>query len=334
MAFSGWRSKWLVPLVGSALVGLALYQLLSPRGTGARSFSSVSRISYTPESFKGLVFFRADGSPLVWCYRAENGTYELYAGAGKHPRYGTDLQPITEEVVKALEKTVQGSAAGTTPLGRVPPPRPVPLRPSAQPSARRARTVEPREQRRAVEIPAGTLIAVTLSQPVSTDRDEAGQDFTGTLGDPLVVEGVVVAPGGAEVVGRIVSLQDATKGSPAAITLQVERVQGADRTRLDIASVPLVIQAKPPSKLKKGLKVIGGAIAGALAGGAVDGKGGAKKGAILGAGAGVAAAVLIRGKSIEIPAQSILPFQTERAITVSLALDATEHYTKRSADDR
>lgn len=59
-------------------------------------------VPYSPK----LVFFD-DGRPQYRYYKTESGEYELYRGIRRHPRYGTELAPVTESVVKELERLDQ-----------------------------------------------------------------------------------------------------------------------------------------------------------------------------------------------------------------------------------
>ena len=66
-----------------------------------------------------------------------------------------------------------------------------------------------RVNERKVSVPAGTMLAVRLTDHVSSDKSQAGDRFEGTLDTPVVVGGKVVADKGSSVVGRVVA---STKG--------------------------------------------------------------------------------------------------------------------------
>lgn len=63
--------------------------------------SEPERLYPTYESIeKGeFKFFRPDGKPRVWYYRAEDGGFELFNRKGSHPIYNEKLKPVTPEVV-------------------------------------------------------------------------------------------------------------------------------------------------------------------------------------------------------------------------------------------
>ena len=56
---------------------------------------------------------------------------------------------------------------------------------------------------RTVTVPAGTSIEVRISTEINSGSTAAGSTFDGVLADPLVVEGVTVAPRGSLVGGRV-----------------------------------------------------------------------------------------------------------------------------------
>lgn len=61
-------------------------------------------VAYSPN----LAFFDPrTGEPKIWYYKTESGRYELFDAGGFHPRYRTELQPVTQEIVKEVEKSAQ-----------------------------------------------------------------------------------------------------------------------------------------------------------------------------------------------------------------------------------
>jgi hypothetical protein len=58
-------------------------------------------------------------------------------------------------------------------------------------------------------VPAATPIAIRLTQQVSSRENHKGEVFRGTLAAPLTANGIVVAPAGARVIGRIVDARNA-----------------------------------------------------------------------------------------------------------------------------
>ncbi len=52
-------------------------------------------------------------------------------------------------------------------------------------------------------IPAGTSIKIRVDQPLSSDRNIAGDTFAATLAQPIVADGYVVARRGQTIEGRV-----------------------------------------------------------------------------------------------------------------------------------
>ncbi|MBV8729905.1 MAG: hypothetical protein JO336_08860, partial [Acidobacteriia bacterium] len=71
-------------------------------------------------------------------------------------------------------------------------------------------------------IPAGKFINVRVDQPLSSDRNHAGDFFSATVIDPIVVDGIVVVQRGQHVSGQVT---EADKGG---------RVSGTARLGLQI----------------------------------------------------------------------------------------------------
>lgn len=55
---------------------------------------------------------------------------------------------------------------------------------------------------------AGSTLAVRVNQELKADRDHPGTMFTGTLVQPLIINGVVAAEPGTSVTGQVVDVQD------------------------------------------------------------------------------------------------------------------------------
>jgi len=89
-----------------------------------------------------------------------------------------------------------------------------------------------------ITIPAGKVIFVRLNEPLSSDHSHAGEGFTATLDQPIVVNGWVVARRGETVVGTVTSAKKAgrVKGvSQLGLTL-------SDITVVDGQQLPLVTE--------------------------------------------------------------------------------------------
>src|SRR6476661_2114393 len=58
-------------------------------------------------------------------------------------------------------------------------------------------------------IPSGTVLIMRLNEPLSSDRNQVGNQFSGILEQPIVVNGWVVARRGQVVMGQVKSVQKA-----------------------------------------------------------------------------------------------------------------------------
>lgn len=167
---------------------------------------------------------------------------------------------------------------------------------------------KPKPKPEAVVIPAGTLIDVKLTQPLSSKTAQPGDPFTATLAEPIVVHGKTVIPAGATVTGKVVDAK--SKG----------KIKGEARLQLAVTGISVrgkqyPLQASMQGLVEKGkgkrtaATTGGGAAGGALIGGLAGGGKGAGIGALLGAGVGLAGGAFTGNKQIELPAESQLSFK-------------------------
>jgi len=168
-----------------------------------------------------------------------------------------------------------------------------------------------------ITVPAGTPIVIRTTTALSTKEAKNGDRFQATLAEPLVVDGLTLAPRGAEVEGVIVESDPGgrVKGvAQLSIALRsIRTVSGNVEIRTDAH----VAEAKSSVKkdVTRGAIMTGvGAAIGAIAGG---GKG-AAVGAGVGAGAGTATAMATRGEPAAIPAESVLTFRLKSPVTVTV----------------
>jgi hypothetical protein len=163
----------------------------------------------------------------------------------------------------------------------------------------------------------GTFVTVRLNQFLSSDRNEAGDAFSATLAQPLVVNGIVVAERGQTVGGRVVQAEKAG------------RVKGVSRLALELTGLTLVDgrpvtirtefvgQKGPTSNGRDAAAVATTTGLGAAIGAAADWGTGAAIGAGAGAAAGVLGVLLTRGQPTVIPPESLLTFRIETPVTIS-----------------
>ena len=167
-----------------------------------------------------------------------------------------------------------------------------------------------------VTVPAGTELLVRMIDSVDSDKNHVGDKFRASLEQDFVVDGVVIAPKGGDVYGR---LSEATEAG---------HIAGKSELKLELTDISIHNRLQPimtgdyevsgksrgaDTAKKVGIGAVAGTVIGALAGG---GKG-AAIGAGVGAGAGGAVQVLTKGQQVHVPSETLLSFRISQPFTVS-----------------
>jgi hypothetical protein len=181
-------------------------------------------------------------------------------------------------------------------------------KPAAEPPAKPAAP-------RTFEVPEGTELTVALINPISTATNKAGDDFTASLAEPIVIGGQTVVAKGARVNGRVVDAEGSGRVSGKAnIRLVLTSIAEAGKSH-PIVTKPFVAEAEATKKRDAG--VIGGAAGiGAAIGAIAGGKGGAAKGAIIGGAAGTGGVLATKGKEVEFDSESRLKFTLDKSVAL------------------
>jgi hypothetical protein len=158
-----------------------------------------------------------------------------------------------------------------------------------------------------VVIPVGTSLTVRMIDAVNSQQSRLGETFRASVDEPVMLDGQVVVPRGADAVTKLVEDQQSGKiEGKTILTLVLQQVLVNGRM-VDLTSGD--VSQSSGSRGARSAKVIGGtaalgAIIGALAGGG--------KGAAIGAGSGAAvgtgAEVLTKGQTVKIPSETRLTF--------------------------
>lgn len=164
------------------------------------------------------------------------------------------------------------------------------------------------ESQQKITIPRNTPITVRLPGSLSTDKNRSGQEFFAYLTEPLVAKGFVIAERNAEVKGVIVESKKAgrVKGA-SSLSLKLVQLKAANGTSVNLTTNVLILEGKT-SKGSDIAKILGGAAAGTAIGALIGGEKAAARGAIAGAAAGTTTVVATRGKSLELPSETVLRF--------------------------
>jgi len=165
----------------------------------------------------------------------------------------------------------------------------------------------PGSMQAAVLVPAGAVLRVRTIDLIDVDATQAGAKFRGALDDPLMLEGEVVVPRGADVVIVAARVQQGGKfkGSDL-VELKVNSVSIHGRFQPVVTSMA---EMKTDGEGKKtARKTLGGAGLGAAIGGLAGGGTGAGIGALIGLAGGTIMSA--SGEPhLKIPPETRLQFQ-------------------------
>lgn len=166
-----------------------------------------------------------------------------------------------------------------------------------------------------ITVPAGTPIAVTLDQAISSGQQRAGDTFDATVAAPVEVNGKTVIPKGARAKGRVVDAQGSGRlKTVARLEVALESVEAGGKS-VPVETASLNFSGSNHNK-RNAVLIGGGTGVGALIGGLAGGGKGALIGGAVGAGAGTAGAAATGKKDIALAPETSLTFRLRQAITV------------------
>ena len=166
-------------------------------------------------------------------------------------------------------------------------------------------------------IGTGTTITVRTNETIDAKKDD-GRVFTGVVDQDVTdANGNVALPkgSGVELLVKKASNKDLTldleavtvSGQRYAVTADASRLSGGQRDGI--------------GKNRRTAEFLGGGAAlGAIIGAVAGGGRGAAIGAAAGAGAGAGAQTLTRGKTVKVPAESLLTFRLEQPLQMGTLL--------------
>ncbi len=179
------------------------------------------------------------------------------------------------------------------------------------------KAVEPPAEVKPVILPQGTRLRVRTTTTLSTKSTNSGEKFSGSLAEPLLVDGKTILPKDADVEGVVAEADEGgrVKGV-ASISLRLTSVELGGK-QVPVKS-SLYVKAAPATKKKDAVKVGIGAGVGAAIGAIAGGGKGAAIGAASGAGAGTGVVLATRGAPAEIPAESVISFRLAAPLEVNV----------------
>jgi hypothetical protein len=167
-----------------------------------------------------------------------------------------------------------------------------------------------------VTVPANSIVTIRTIDSIDSSTNHAGEVFKASLDAPIVVDGRVIVPAGADAYVKLVSASSAG------------HIAGRSELSLELASI--VFQGKTYSLVSSDVKqsgasrgkrsaatIGGGAALGALIGAVAGGGKGAAIGAAVGGGAGTGVQVFTKGQQVKIPSETRLDFTLQQPLEIT-----------------
>jgi hypothetical protein len=175
-----------------------------------------------------------------------------------------------------------------------------------------------RSNQRQEVLASGTEFAVRTNEEIDSKTASANQTFSAQM-DQDVLDGSnnVVVPRGSDAVLVIRSVSTGGVVTSPNMTLDIQSITVAGRRYL-VSTADL--QEKSSTGLganKRTAEMVGGGAAlGALIGAVVGHGKGAAIGAVVGGAGGAGAEVLVKGKEVRVPAETVLKFRLDQSVTL------------------
>jgi hypothetical protein len=237
--------------------------------------------SYNVSDIEGIDFTAADSSAIA----APVASSPSFSAPAASARAASSPAPVA---------TAAASAASSAAASRAvtPPPAPGP----------------------ALTIPSGTTITVRMIDSIDTDVTGAGERFRASIDDPVIVDGKVAIPRGADATVQVMRVEQSGRISGSdEIALKLYDVT-IDRRPYEVATEYAEVKGEGQGKRTAKTTAVTTGVGAAL--GAIIGGG---KGAAIGAGAGAATGVAVsaaRGKTLRIPSETRLDFELRAPLPV------------------
>jgi len=164
-------------------------------------------------------------------------------------------------------------------------------------------------------VPYGTMLAVRLTQTLSSDLSQPGDTFLATIAAPIVIGNKVIIPEGAGVKGKIVDARNAGRFSRrSALVIEVTQLGYYGRT-YELRSNQYSEQGASRNAYAAAA-ITGGTGVGAIIGTIVGRGKGAAIGAVVGAAAGTGVQAVTKRAPVQLRAESTLSFRLEAPLTL------------------
>lgn len=178
----------------------------------------------------------------------------------------------------------------------------------------------PRYAPTTITLPAGTWITVRVNEPLSSDHNQTGDAFTGTLLQPILANGLLIARRGATVTGIVSEAKKAGRVSGVShLGLEITGIQLADGRQVQVKT-KLMDRRGNTSYGRDAVAIGATTAAGAAIGAGVNGGVGAGVGAAAGLVASTIGVMLTRGRPTVVYPETPLTFNMDS----QLALDNSQ----------
>ncbi|MFN0105304.1 MAG: hypothetical protein ACKV2U_24855 [Bryobacteraceae bacterium] len=205
---------------------------------------------------------------------------------------------------------------------------------SPQPAAATEATAPPVDRgiQSQITLPAGAWIKIRVDQPLSSDRSRAGDGFGGTLTQPIVADGYVIAHRGQTIEGRVTEAIKAGKSKGTSrLGLELTEIGLVDGQQMPVRTQ--LVEYNGDTSVGRDVAAVGATTgAGAAIGAAAAGGFGAGMGAIAGAVASGIGVLATRGRATEIYPETVVTFRTVAPITISTQRAAHAFQPVRQTD--
>jgi hypothetical protein len=212
-------------------------------------------------------------------------------------------------------------SAGPAPIPAPPAPLdeqgpPQPQGPAPSPYASQGPPPQQRYVPTTITLPANTWVTVRVNEPLSSDRNQTGDAFTGTLLEPIIANGLLIARRGQTVTGIVTEAQKAGRVSGVShLKLELTGIQLADGRQIQVKTQ--LIDRKGNTSYGRDAFAIGATTAaGAAIGAGVNGGVGAGVGAAAGLVVSTIGVLLTRGRPTVVYPETPLTFSMQTPIVV------------------
>ena len=172
----------------------------------------------------------------------------------------------------------------------------------------------PPAEPQSITLPSGTEIAIRTIDRIDSKKADLKREYAANLDDPIIVNGLTVAPANTKAFLRVTDVQRAGFARRASLSLSLIAVNiNGQRVNVETDKV----ESKSGSQAKRTLTGTAvGAGTGAAIGGALGGGAGAGIGAGIGAAGGAVAGKLM-GKAVEIAPETRFTYRLMQPVVIN-----------------